>query len=297
MDELVKVIRKNGSELTQSSIYYDDPLDLLWRMNPEIGSLAYAHRGELLSNDLLPYVAHFRSLQSDEKIALLRAMTERAGIDADERKHNYGVNATERMNSLNVSSRGKIATITQEGLTRRQQIVAQNMLDLQKTKYEAKYRIVQANIGSQKYISDNELEAVRVEAEAIAGAIEFSTQMQRDAMLGASQMDMETRIKEAEFSYLSKLVEAERIREATLVKGRVEVIEAYLSAQGEILRASAIGEAMVAQAQANIDVASYKALAEFAKSGAKLLGERGCKRVKLKGSTPNGPISLEIYLE
>lgn len=75
----MQLIRRTFGE---SELQAHHPLDVLHRVNPEIASLAYADNSGVMSPEVRPYVALFRKLQSDEKIALIESVTRKYGYDA-----------------------------------------------------------------------------------------------------------------------------------------------------------------------------------------------------------------------
>ncbi len=310
MRDIVKTNRLSGS------ITMHDPFDALYHINPEIATLAYAHKSKILTPEILPYVAKFRSLQSKEKIALLGSIVDKLGIESNERINimrdvtaRYGIDSNERKHGMTTSAMRDISISKQNGLTERARIQANTIdnvcareqrgrterelihshtaLNLQKIKYEARYAIARNEGDVQKYLSDNELEATRVEAETLGGAIRFAAEARRDTELGKSQMGMETRIREAELSYARGIAKAEYIRDAATIKQRGEIIRLYIEKQAGIIREAAMGKA-----KATSEV--YKTLQVFAKEGVRLLEAKESGYVRFSGNTSLGIIDLEI---
>lgn len=147
---------------SRSPIECYSPMDVLYNINPELGALAYAHRHEILTPDLMPLIANFRELQSREKIEVMRSIIQKLGIEAHEREIIAGIN-------------GEItkARISEEGLTTREGIIS----DREKYNSDNQLRGIRANAeamlegervhsGRDKYISDNELKGLEIKAKA-----------------------------------------------------------------------------------------------------------------------------------
>jgi hypothetical protein len=296
-----EIVRNRG---IGTDIRMYDPFDVLYHINSEIASLAYAHKAEILTPEILPYVAHFRSLQSNEKIALLGAMvdklgiesnerialmgeiTTRYGIDSDERKHNRSEDGLNFRTRIQAQTLDGICAREQAGMTEREIIHANSAYDLQKIKYEARRLIVENQGNVQKYLSDNEVKATQIEAEALAGAIRFSAEARRDGELGKAN----ARVREAEIAYASGIARAEKMRDIASINQRGQITKAYIEAQAGIMRASVTGEAQV-------NSASYRALETGFQESARVLRETGKDYVRFRGGTGHGDVWGEIDLQ
>lgn len=203
------------------------PLDVLWHINPEVASIAYANKEKWLSPEIAPYLALFRKCQADEKIAVVRSIVDKLAIESDERKNELIVHTRERMGRFETEG-----AITQESIKARavidvQQIASQagietelikseSALQVQKLKYEAGRIFLEKNAETQKYLSDNEVRAIRIETDALRDVVLSAEQIRADAQNRATEASLIEKIKTAEYSYLARLKEAEAARTAVV---------------------------------------------------------------------------------
>jgi hypothetical protein len=222
-----------------------DPFEALYRVNPEIATLAYAHKKDVLSLQILPYVARFRELQSDERISLIQGLVENYRTDAFRDVEKYRVdgdvkrvqtheeNETERTRGVHrgLTERTGMREI---GKTKRKEIEMNGLFNLQKLEYESRVQMLRDHIEGQKYLSDNQLRAVHAEAEAFRGAIEARERIRADAHMSISRDRLEERVKVATIDFAKKIQQAE-IRRGTLQdRNRANVITAYIQSQTQL---------------------------------------------------------------
>lgn len=283
MDEITRVIG-------DSNLQCYDPFDVLYHINPEIASIAYARKADILTPDLFPLIARFRELQSDERIAVCREITKRLGIDADERKHNRSEDGLNLRTRIQADTLDGICAREQAGMTERERIQSQRALNLQKIKYETMCLMEQNYCDVKRHISNNKLAATKIEAEALASSIKYSAQASRDAQLGVARIDREARIREQQIKSAYAIAKAEKMRDIASIKQRGEIIKVYIGAQAEILRTAATGKAQ-------FQVEGYRTLQVFAQEGARLLQGTERDYVRVFGRTDHGSVELEIDLE
>lgn len=147
---------------SKSPIEYYSPLDVLYHFNPELGTLAYARRAELLTPDLMPLFVKWREFQSHEKIEAMRSIIHKLGIEAHEREILAEINGS--------ITRTKIS---EDGLTNREGIISErekynsdNQLRGIRTQAEAILEGERIHSGRDKYISDNELRGLEIKSKA-----------------------------------------------------------------------------------------------------------------------------------
>jgi len=324
-DRCVGIFRADHDSIIESV----SPLDVLYHENPEVASLVYANKHNLLSPDILPYIANYRAMQHEEKLQCMREITNRLGIEADWRKYEKGVDgnirqrdmiehgqseritteqnqATERMkiheNSLTErvriennsnsdiaklaileeSNRSKIshessirhAEIVNEGLTERTKHDREAYSDIMKTKYAFNRHIIQEHINGQKYISDNELKALSVEAESQKEIIVFTESIRHGTLLQLSNDELEAKIKAAELKYTKSIQEAEVIRDTIFDSNRKEIVNCYVTEQSKIIRAMFAQEIELKALETKKVMKGYESVDNAVAMAAKLLMER-----------------------
>lgn len=291
------------------------PLDVLWNINPEIASIAYAHYEGLLSPEILPAIVGFRECHTQEKIATLRAIVDRLAIDADERKTHVIAQTRERLGELEreamtaqasmaagaqvqgqqIKSDGErdVAIIQGTAEVRMQEMRSRTAFEVQKLKYELNRYAIEQNIQGQRYLSDNQIRALYIEAQALKDMIIF-VETHRGAL---KEKELEVRLKEkiveAETQYLTKLAEAESHRQVQEHRDRAEIIREYLRTQASINRAAIEFEIAKVEGNAIAEQAGYQALSDIAKRAADIL-KRGAKKVTFNGQTRFGEINFDI---
>lgn len=268
----MELVRKDfgSSELSSSH-----PLDLLYRVNSEIASLAYADKSGVMNPGVRPYVALFRKLQSDEKIALIEGMTRKYGFDA-----HITINRD-----------------TQNATTEREIIKSKNLVDLAKLKYDFGRAVVSDHIEGQKYLSDNELRAVRLESEAQVECVRLTETLRADTSRQLSRDKLEEIIRSSEMKYASLIRQAEIERGMNRDGNRKEIAMAYIREQAKINRAMIEFHIAEVQAKARIGEAYYKSMGEIEKEGIRFLQETGRNRFSFRGSGDIGELNIDIEVE
>ena len=233
------------AELRDVALNSYDPLEALYRVNPEIATIAYAHKEELLNSRLLPYITRFRELQSEEKIALVNGLVEKYRVDVFGDVAKYRVDGNVRMTQIQEEGETtrteiiqggltKRTEITEEGLTQRKRIEVQGLFDLQKLEYESRVRMLHDHIEGQKYLSDNQLRAVYAEAEAYKYVIETRERIRAEAQMQISRDRLEEKVRLATIEFAKKIREAEIHRNIARDKSRAKIVMAYIQSQTQL---------------------------------------------------------------
>lgn len=286
-------------EIRSVALRNTTPLDALYDLNPEIATLAYAHREKLLSPQILPYVARFRELQSDERIATIGALVEKLKIETGAEVAKYGVDGQVEMTRLSedglttrtgivqdgltkrtkmesevkfdyqkkmhelgmhhLDSQVEMTRFSEDGLTRREEIRMNGLRDLQKLKYDANVRMLQSHIDGQKYLSDNQLKATHVEAEAYKQAMQTRESIRAETERRVSKDRLEEKIKTAAIEFVGKIREAEIMRESNRTKVMSEVTQVYIEKQAELYLATIESELRTEAMQGEIEKERIKA--------------------------------------
>jgi len=263
-----------------------DPIDAMWMINPEIASLAYANRNDLLKPEILPYVARFRELQTVEKLGVLNYLTENSRIELNE-----------RVNKVISRTQENIARLQESGAIERSKIEGQTLIDVSKLKYESRVRIVNAQMECQRYLSDNQLRATHIEAQALRDSIISSERIRAIARMKESSDNLEGVIKTAEFNYLSRFSEAEALRAIEDQRITADVVSAYLSVQGELYRSFMNYQIQIGKLKSQERSETFRGLAKMTKSVCVLLAEKDAREVSIDAETPSGPIKLSVRLK
>lgn len=282
-----------------------DPYDILWEANPEICALAYADKEKILSPELMPYIALFRRLQSDEKINLTREMTQRLAIKADVVKQK--IVGTTLQN---------LETLTQNGLTTREQIRADtrknesnNILTAtlaevealrysEMMKYETKLKIAEDYVAGQRYISDNELEAVACEMNAIKDALICTEQIRAGTLARKIDAQLIERTKTMEYNYLAKIAEAETLRARDRLQQNTEITNNYITQRTMILKALVDLEIENARQKCMTDAEAYKTLCSIMHDCAEILKSKAdAREIIIVSTLPSGQLTLEIKVK
>tara|TARA_Y100000310_G_scaffold333062_1_gene409858 strand:+ start:578 stop:1543 length:966 start_codon:yes stop_codon:yes gene_type:complete len=230
-----QLMRLNPDRLRGIALSSSNPLDALYAINPEIATLAYAHREKLLSSEILPYVARFRELQSEEKIALIGGLVEKLRIETEGEVAKY-----------RVDGQVEIVRTSEAGLTRRAEIERDSLKDLHKLKYDAEVKMLQAHIDGQKYLSDNQLQATHIEAEAHRHAIETTERLRAETARRVSSDRLEERVRSAAIEFAGRMREAEILREREHRQALSEVARTYIEKQTELCLATFEAEVKMA---------------------------------------------------
>lgn len=274
-----------------------NPLDILFTQNPEVASIAYANRANVLTPDILPSMEHFRTCQMNEKVKIAQEITNRLGIDAHEREVRAWIEGNVETTQL-----------TQGGLTERQRIAANsqnhqsdNQLkavtaasemtrDVQKLKYATAAKIYNDHVDGMKYLSDNEVKAKKLEAEAIRDAVMFTEEMRRGAIEQVSADRLEKATRVAMIRSNQKLQEAEIARD-----GKIQL--AYIQQETERNWAMMNLETERARSLGLIGVACYDAIGRGFQSAAQLLMQSGKSHYHASMRSEFGNIELDVKID
>ncbi|MBI2666723.1 hypothetical protein HYX13_03870 [Candidatus Woesearchaeota archaeon] len=261
MNEITRYFEQN-TKLAGSIDQYAHPLDALNRINPELASLALANKEQWLTPEVLPAIALFRKMQRDEKIATLNAIVNTLGIESEERKHgvsmhtaeNLGrmrydvdkqrIESDERKQGVSVHAQTQMVNLQETELTERTEIMANNALELQKVKYEANVEIVKQEMSERRYLSDNELKAIHIENQALKDMIIFTEQIRADTQRRGMDARLKEKVAIAEYHYLTKIKEAEELRNICESQNNAAITQTNLMLQAKIMR-----EALLAAVQ------------------------------------------------
>ena len=274
-----------------------DSLDVLAHINPEIASLVYANKSGILTPEILPYMARFRELQTVEKLGLLDHIAECSRIDADERK-NQVVQVT-KLGITKLREDGKTTRtfMHESGETERTGLMCRAAVDINKLKYEANVRIIQEQMSGARYISDNQLEATHVQAEALKYSIVRGEEIKAMARIKESQNNLAGIVKKAEFEYLARLGEAEALRAIGDQRMTAQIVARYLSVQASMYQQYLAHQLKKAEFVQRNTEAIYGNVADIVRSACQTLSDNGNKKLTISGELPNGPIKLEFNLE
>jgi hypothetical protein len=222
------------STISAIALQSQDPLEALYRINPEIATIAYAHKGDILTPQILPFITRFRELQSEEKISFVRSLVEKHRIDTMGKVITH--QSDNELEGIRIAEDSKTERtgMVQAGLTIRKRIETQGLIDLQKLEYAARVQMVRDHIDGQKYLSDNQLRAAYAEAEAYKQAIETSEKIRADTEMKLSSDRLEERVRIASIDFAKKMLEAEIHRNTN----RASVIQQYIRSQTELCLAA-----------------------------------------------------------
>ncbi len=279
----MQLVKKTFGE---SELQAYHPLDVLHKINPEIASLAYADSAGVIGPEIRPYVALFRKLQSDEKIALIEGMTRKYGFDAQieiNRESEYGMTTRTGMREDGMTQRG-----INEGRT---------LVDLAKLKYEFGRAVMTDHIEGQKYLSDNELRGVRFEAEAQVECVRLSETLRAETAQQLSRNELEGIIRSSELKYAGLIQQAEIARGMNRDSNRKEIAIAYIREQASINRAMIEFRIEEVRALAIVGSAYYETMKEVGDAGVEFLKASGKSRFSFRGSGEFGDLNVDIEVE
>lgn len=307
-------IEERGLSTVNLETYH--PLDVLYQVNPEIASLAYANKENWLNPEVMPLIAKFRECQTTEKVALLNYIVEKSAIDSNERIQMEAQRTMETIAQIEQEGEIMVETIRTAGIVESTRIrydaekeihsikaeaakdmmrmQSQAALDVQRLKYEADVKIIQEHMSGQRYLSDNQLRATIVEAEALRDAIVFSERMRAMSEDRRTDAQLRQAIHQAELDFISRMYEAETMRQGEHTKSLARITETYILAQAEILRTSALGEIREAEIKGENERESYRTIAEIAKTA---LVHSSSSRTTVKGSSKYGNIEVVVERE
>lgn len=279
----MEIIRKTlgGSEL---QTYH--PLDLLHQINPEIATLAYADNSGIISPEILPYIALFRKLQSDEKIELIRGMTQR-----------YGYDAQITINRDNEDGMIMRTRLREDGMTERGINGGQTLVDLAKLKYDFGRAVVADHVDGQKYLSDNELMGLRYETEAQVECVRLSETLRAETAQQLSRNELEGIIVASERNYAGLIRQAEIARGMGKDTNQKEITIAYIEGQVGINRAMIEFHIEEQRTMAVIGSAYYDTMKGIGDAGIEFLKTSGKDKFSFKGSGEFGDLNVDIEVE
>lgn len=269
-----------------SEIECSHPLDVMHRINPELASLAYADKENLLSSRILPYMALHRRLQSNEKIALIEGMARKYGYDAQI--------AVNRDSESGATDRVRLR---EDGMTQRAGIEGKTLVDLQKLKYEANRAIINAHVDGQKYLSDNEVKALSIEANAYVESVRLHETLQAETARQLSKDKLEAMVTESEMKYAALIRQAEEVRGMQADANRRDISTAYIREQAEINRALINAGVEGMRIQGEVKKTYYKTMGELGKGGIELLGKTGKRKFSFRGKGELGDLNFDIDVE
>lgn len=280
----------------ESVIEQYDAGDLWFYQNPELASFAYAYRDRLIRPEILPTFSKFRELQAAEKISFGEQLTQRI-ISADQRAIQFfEVESDVEKQRLATNSLEEVTREVQSGLTRRELAKIDGALKTQMMKYDWRKQVVDAHLQGQKYLSDNELEATRIEAEAIGTAIMFTVAAQRDVRLGVAHSNLLARSQEAQYEYLTKIAEAESIRGISVDNNNARIIEQYLQSQVEIFRISMMLEIAREHSISQFKIESQKTAQVAIAEASRILSITKKTRAIVRDTTGKNSFGIEIIV-
>jgi len=279
----MQMIRKTFGE---SELQASHPLDVLHRINPEIASLAYADSSGIMNPRVLPYAALFRKLQSDEKIALIEGMTKK-----------YGFDAHIEINRESQSGMTRRTELMENGMTERGINQGKNLVDLAKLKYKFGRAIVHDHTEGQKYLSDNELMAVRLESEAAVESVRLSETLRSETSSQLSRDNLMGIIRNSEIKHSGLIRQAEIARGMGRDSNRKEIAVAYIEGQASINRAMIEFYIEEVKTKAIVGSAYYDTMKEVGNTGVDFLKMSGKSRFSFKGSGEFGDLNVNIEVE
>lgn len=281
----------------ERSIRAYHPLDVLHSVNPEIAGLAYANNEGILNSEIMPLAARFRELQSGEKIALIGAMAQRYGYDAQieiNRESEGGMTTRTRIIDGGMTRRTELS---ENGMTQRAATEGANLITLQKLKYEFGRAVVQDHIEGQKYLSDNELKATVFEAQAQAESIRLTEMLRSETAMEISRNELEGVIRTSEIKHASLIKRAEIERGMARGGNKKEIAIAYIKAQAEINHAMIECHIEAEKTKAIVGTAYYTALNDIGHAGMEFLERTGNRRISFRGKGTYGELNLDIETE
>jgi hypothetical protein len=326
---------QNNSLLYPVECY--SPIDVLYRINPELGSLAYARRAELLTPDLMPLFAKFREFQSAEKIEVMKSIIQRLGIEAHEREIIAGINGEITRTRISEDSETDRIRFTQDGLTERENIIARRENyssdnQLRGIEIQGKSIVDREKVIAEKerYFSDIQLKGIEMQSKAELEVQKMKcltdAKIYEDRMKGQmyiSNNEAEARKIEA-LARKDSIVLAEQIRSGTLEKISANQLEAKVRTaliqtnarirEAEEMRRREVELAYINQetmmhahlmqveaerARANglIGVEAYKFMGYGIIEGTRALVEMGKSHYTASGENSLGKFNLNIVIE
>jgi len=295
-------------------------LDIMYDVNPEIASLIYADGEGMISPENRPLVAGFRKLQSDEQIAFIEGMTKKYGYDTmydmnqdsedgkdyraelEENGKDYRteimLDSADYRAELEEDGMYDRTKLMEDGMTIRQVNNGKNLLDLAKLKYDFGQKVLEDHLGTERYLSDNELKAVRFEALAQAKSIKLIHTLQSNTAKQLSKDKLEGIIQTSEIESVRLIRQAEELRGMGQDANRKDITVAYIKEQAGINRA--LIKAHIAEGNSNAKMVSayYGAVKQIgSKVGTALIKSNDKKKIKIRSKGEHGNLNLDIEVE
>ena len=313
------------------------PFEALASINPELAAVAYAHRDGLIRPEVLPYLTRFRELQSDEKIAIVKAMTLRYMADSEVRKEEIVQTGKTRRTEIKgdvtkylSDNELKSTKVREAGLTIRKGMdcdariyeagavrdasihesseetervrrKAEALEYVQKLNYEVSVRAIEAHLEGQKYLSDNQIKGLHIEATARLRAIKFTEQIRAETARGISRDKLEEKIKLAAIDYAKGIRAAEIERNKTLHTNNSKIAEVYIENETKLMLEGIYAQREIEILKLTIERDNLKTKAEVYKNYQETLREvikvfenlaKGRKSATLSVESVDGPITL-----
>lgn len=298
--------------IEQSGISAYGAFDALAQVNPEIAAVAYAHKDGILQPEIMPYIARFRELQTTDKLGVLNFITENAQIDANV-EMNYDDNQTMRdvtqIRESNKTQRTGIrehgaikrvelqefrettrTEIRESGATQRTDLECRAAVDMNRMKYEADVQIVREHMAGQRYLSDNQLKATYIEAQALEKAMKIQSLTNR-SMSKDRLMEV---IKKAEFEYLAKIQEAEILRATEDQRITSNVISNYLAVQAQMYQLYLQHEFKLELIKGKTEKQAHKSDEEMVKEALRAITTGNLEEILIEIKSTYGPKTIKV---
>jgi len=271
--------------------------DALAQTNPEIAALAWANRDGVLRTEIMPHITRFRELKTTDRANLLSYMADVIRTNANV-EMNYdnnrtalgitklredGENDRTRIQDKGETSRAIIheagatrrVELQEHGATARTDIECRAAVSINKMKYEAARIAIEEQGRTQRYLSDNQLKATYIEAQALQKALKIQALVE----LSKSRDQKMAIIKKAEFEYLAKVKEAELLRASEDQRISGDVAKAYLAVQSRMYKLYLEHEFGVQQMRAEIDKQVHKSDEEMVKEALRAITQGNLERI------------------
>lgn len=152
----------------------------------------------------------------------------------------------------------QVTQTTELQTTERVRIGREYALEQLRIEIEARELFFKTDYDFKIKISENELEALRIETDAQKETALVLAESQTKIKLGKYNSQQRAREEEAMYGYLGKLEEAENLRLGIEAEAEANVIKSYLRTQAEMFRIAAIQEIRQSEIDAGMEIEVQK---------------------------------------
>ena len=234
-----------------------------------------------LEGKLARYGSLERSAQVREK-----SETERTRLATDAQQRGYATQLRARQHEADSLERS--VQVREKSETERTRIKAKTMLEIERAKYAIDYKITKAHEQGVIHLSNNNYNALCLQAQHTAAALRHSKEVEKAIALGVSRNELEAVKYKAQLNYdveIKNLQKGEKIHYSTEERKRIEDTN---RTRRLMFRSLCESRALIAQEQEKTKRQGYVAIGDSIKYATEVMKEQGSSYVEVDSRASNG---------